>query len=76
MDWTCNIGESAIDIVIFSSSNAPLSIFVLGEACEVIAISMRIVSGTDEWIVDEQLWLIDNILSNHNLPSVLLDLLF
>ncbi|KAM7442291.1 Protein PTHB1 [Porites harrisoni] len=31
MDWTCNIGESAIDIVIFSSSNAPLSIFVLGE---------------------------------------------
>ena len=35
MDWTCNIGESAIDIVIFSSSNAPLSIFVLGEAYEV-----------------------------------------
>ena len=55
MDWTCNIGESAIDIVIFSSSNAPLSIFVLGEAYEVIAISVRIGSGTDESIVDEQL---------------------
>jgi len=31
MDWTSNIGEHAIDIVVFSSSNAPLSIFVLGE---------------------------------------------
>lgn len=48
MDWTCNIGEGAIDIVIFGSSNAPLSIFVLGEAYEVIAISMRIGCGTDE----------------------------
>ena len=48
MDWTCNIGESAIDIVIFGSSNAPLSIFVLGEAYEVIAISMRIGCGTDK----------------------------
>ena len=48
MDWTCNIGESAIDIVIFSGSNAPLSIFVLGKAYEVIAISMRIGCGTDE----------------------------
>ena len=42
MDWTCNIGESAIDIVIFSSSNAPLSIFVLGEVYEVcISISSK-----------------------------------
>ena len=31
MDWTSNIGEHAIDIVVFSSSNAPLSMFVLGE---------------------------------------------
>ena len=40
--------RSATDIVIFSSSNVPLSIFVLGEAYEVIAISMCIGSGTDE----------------------------
>ena len=31
MDWSSNIGEHAIDIVVFNSSNAPLSIFVLGE---------------------------------------------
>ena len=42
MDWTCNIGETAVDIVIFSSSNTPLSIFVLGEAYEVcIAINSK-----------------------------------
>ncbi|PFX24103.1 protein PTHB1-like [Stylophora pistillata] len=31
MDWSSNIGESAIDIVVFTSANAPLSIYVLGE---------------------------------------------
>jgi len=32
MDWTANIGEHAIDIVVFSSTYAPISIFVLGES--------------------------------------------
>ncbi|KAJ7390596.1 Protein PTHB1 [Desmophyllum pertusum] len=31
MDWFSNVGEHALDIVVFSSANAPLSIFVLGE---------------------------------------------
>ena len=31
MDWTANVGEHAIDIVVFSSTNAPVSIFVLGK---------------------------------------------
>ncbi|XP_068751344.1 protein PTHB1-like isoform X1 [Montipora capricornis] len=31
MDWSSNIGEHAVDIFVFSSSNAPLSIFILGE---------------------------------------------
>lgn len=31
MDWSFNIGEHAVDIFVFSSSNAPLSIFILGE---------------------------------------------
>ena len=52
MDWTCNIGESAIDIVIFSSSNTPLSIFVLGEAYELcITINLKALGSrhpTDE----------------------------
>ena len=54
MDWTCNIGESAIDIVIFSSSNAPLSIFVLGEAYELcIAINLKGIGSRHP--TDEQL---------------------
>lgn len=36
MDWSSNIGEHAIDIVVFTSANAPLSIFVLGENIFVI----------------------------------------
>ena len=74
MDWTCNIGESAIDIVIFSSSNAPLSIFVLGEAYE-LCITINLKGIGSRHPTDEQLWLID-VSSNHNLPSVLFDLLF
>ena len=54
MDWTCNIGESAIDIVIFSSSNAPLSIFVLGEAYELcITINLKDIGSRHP--TDEQL---------------------
>ena len=74
MDWTCNIGESAIDIVIFGSSNAPLSIFVLGKAYE-LCITINLKGIGSRHPTDEQLWLID-VLSNHNLPSVLFDLLF
>ena len=51
MDWTCNIGESAIDIVIFGSSNAPLSIFVLGELC--ITINLKGIGSRHP--TDEQL---------------------
>ena len=54
MDWTCNIGESAIDIVIFSSSNAPLSIFVLGEAYE-LCITINLKGIGSRHPTDEQL---------------------
>ena len=39
IDWSSNIGESAIDIVVFTSANAPLSIYVLGISGFVVVLS-------------------------------------
>ena len=42
IDWSSNIGESAIDIVVFTSANAPLSIYVLGKRYKVIMVIIMI----------------------------------
>ena len=42
IDWSSNIGESAIDIVVFTSANAPLSIYVLGKRYKVVMVIIMI----------------------------------
>lgn len=42
MDWSSNIGESAIDIVVFTNANAPLSIYVLGKRYKVVMVIIMI----------------------------------